>query len=904
MAFSSSVPVRYWRIGWGRSVSDTNSYAFEIATLELYDAAGTHLSDPAGATPPTITLSGASTDAYDLVTYPLSNLTDGLSNTHVALYSTGIQLEDPRYIEYDFGVGNEVLLDYFDIASVTDNVQALYDNWIENNNNAGGWDLFVGASADGSEWMLRYWAPKFLQSKATAGTTYTIGGSEVSSINNYGRGQLRAGGSNSTGAIYGIVSEDGTVYPNRPVFLYDDATSTKISNTFTDQYGGYAFSGLDINRVYTVLSRDFSGPPYKNALVYDRIEPVNATSANASPNAFFELRNKDPDIISFFHITQENTNLASTAQKWLDSGKMSTGQIIPDIHTSGSNSLTGPLKFEGSQIKTALGTYANECNFFWFPKYAKNNGVEAVYPDTMDMLSIAMSPDYPSGDRSLGGSGSAFTVELYAQMPETGEDDAYYFWGGAPLDGGAWQGGTEDINGTFFNVPGTIRIGLGGNNDGHGRIQVSFPYGGLTATVRFDTGVSYIPNGNIVHIAVTHLNKQECKLYIDGVLYGTVSLLGTADIYVSVVRDYIGDLSPLNARMTFGYDPNRAEIMVSGVNEPLSHVGSNLSIFGSDIEDPWTSTYGRHAGPGGAFGHAACYGRVFTQAEVTDLYDSIADWSTMYVAPVYGGYSGEVEKDIPVWYYIGNQSTTAGGGLVEPSLLGFRGTPALFGSNAPAALSTPLRGTSDSFGATADMNGFCIQNSTHNMGSWSFECFLEVTQWPSAYADTSLLLYESASFYGPQKYGDWRVAIDGAGTNLVYTYRDVDNATWTPVSSPLPTPFSLNTVYHVCLTFDMQGDMVLYLNGVAQLTVVAPFQWQFGQRASAFVASYIWTDPTVAHGYVLGPEYGANDLYTTYRTQGSSVPGGDWRGRYSDVALYTHVVPAARVLAHYNARNS
>ena len=76
MAFSSSVPVRYWRIGWGRSVSDTNSYAFEIATLQLYDSSDTHLTASGVATPHTITLSGSSTDAYDLLTYPLSNLTD------------------------------------------------------------------------------------------------------------------------------------------------------------------------------------------------------------------------------------------------------------------------------------------------------------------------------------------------------------------------------------------------------------------------------------------------------------------------------------------------------------------------------------------------------------------------------------------------------------------------------------------------------------------------------------------------------------------------------------------------------------------------------------------------------------------------------------------------------------
>jgi hypothetical protein len=896
MAFSSSVPVRYWRIGWGRSVSDTNSYAFEIATLQLYDSSDTHLTASGGATPPTITLSGSSTDAYDLVTYPLSNLTDVNETTHVALYSTGVQLEEPRYVEYDFGVGNEVLLDYFKIANVTNDVQGLYTNWIGDGGNAAGWDLFVGASVDGTEWMLRYWAPKFLKSGSAASTLYTVAGNEVSSINNYGQGQLRVGGGNSTGAIYGIVSEDGSVYPNRPVFLYDDATGTKIGNTFTDQYGGYAFGGLDISRVYTVVSRDFSGPPYKNALIYDRIQPVNAVNANASPNAFFELRNKAADLISFFHITGEDTNQGSTAQKWLYQGKMSAGVLIRDQFDTGDITTN---RFEGSQIKTALGTYANECNFFWFPHYAKNNGVEAAYPTTQDYIGLAMPPDFPGGDRTLGGSGDAFTLELYAQMPETGEDDAHYFWGGNSLGNGAWVGGASQWSESVIPMPATARIELGGNSSGHGRIRIAFSYGGLTPTVRFDTGVSHIPNGDIVHITVTHLNKQECKLYIDGVLYSTVSLIGTADLYTSgLSTNGLGAGS-----MTGFYDPGQNYIVSKFLGEPLSHIGSSLFIFGEDyVSSPYTS---RPNGPGGAFGHAACYGRVYTQAEVTDLYDSIADWSTMYVAPVYGGYSGEVEKDTPVWYFIGDQATTAPLGLLEPSLLGYQGTPALFGPNAPTALSTPLRGTSPSFGATSDRNGFIIQNATNNMGAWSFECFIEITQWPGATANLPrMTLYSSYCFTDkendpPTHYLNHRLLLWDDDT-LIYEYRDVDGVTLTQLTFPAFT-MSLNTTYHFCITFDPAGDIIVYLDGVAVDSAASPFQWQFGDN----IYAPFWEDSSFGHHYVLGPHYPDTLMGNTFTTRTLGVNDyANWRGRYSDVASYAHVLPAARVLAHYNARNS
>jgi hypothetical protein len=515
-------------------------------------------------------------------------------------------------------------------------------------------------------------------------------------------------------------------------------------------------------------------------------------------------------------------------------------------------------------------------------------------------MGIAMPPDFPGGDRTLGGSASAFTLELYAQMPETGEDDAHYFWGGNSIGNGAWVGGASSWSESPIPLPGTARIGLGGNASGHGRIQIAFCYGSYTPTVRFDTGASYIPNGDIVHITVTHLNKQECKLYIDGVLYSTVSLIGTADLYTSALSTQ-GMALP----MTDVYDPGQNYPTSATINEPLSHIGSNLFMFGEDyVTSPGSS---RPNGPGGAFGHAACYGRVYTQAEVTDLYDSIADWSTMYVAPVYGGYSGEVEKDTPVWYFIGDQATTASLGLLEPSLLGYQGTPALFGPNAPTALSTPLRGTSPSFGATSDRNGFIIQNATNNMGAWSFECFIEITQWPGDTANTPrMTLYSSFCFTDksnsvPSLYQNYRLILWDDDT-LIYEYRDVDGVTLTQITFPaFAGLMSLNTAYHFCATFDPAGDIIIYLDGVAVDSAASPFQWQWGDN----LFSPYWEDATMGHHYVLGPQYPIGVVGDTFATLTLGVDDyANWRGRYSDVASYAHILPAARVLAHYNARNS
>lgn len=77
------------------------------------------------------------------------------------------------------------------------------------------------------------------------------------------------------GAIFGIVSEDGVAKPGFPVNLYDRTNGKQVAHQTTDGDGGFVFNGLnpDTND-YQVVAQDEDNPPYKNALIRDRIQPV------------------------------------------------------------------------------------------------------------------------------------------------------------------------------------------------------------------------------------------------------------------------------------------------------------------------------------------------------------------------------------------------------------------------------------------------------------------------------------------------------------------------------------------------------------------------------------------------------------------------------------------------------
>jgi len=89
----------------------------------------------------------------------------------------------------------------------------------------------------------------------------------------------------TNGAIYGIVSEEGSIKVGTEVVLMDHATLTIIAKTITDQYGGYMFCNLDPNKTdYMLFTIDNDGVTPKNALIKDYVQPVTSNNGTVAGN--------------------------------------------------------------------------------------------------------------------------------------------------------------------------------------------------------------------------------------------------------------------------------------------------------------------------------------------------------------------------------------------------------------------------------------------------------------------------------------------------------------------------------------------------------------------------------------------------------------------------------------------
>ena len=94
------------------------------------------------------------------------------------------------------------------------------------------------------------------------------------------------------GAIFGIVSEDGTAKDDSPVYLMDmrrdlgEGQMKLLAKQKTRPDGGFTFAGLDPEYDgYAVIATDEDGSPEKNALIQDRVQPV---PAHAGAGAYSE----------------------------------------------------------------------------------------------------------------------------------------------------------------------------------------------------------------------------------------------------------------------------------------------------------------------------------------------------------------------------------------------------------------------------------------------------------------------------------------------------------------------------------------------------------------------------------------------------------------------------------------
>ena len=103
-----------------------------------------------------------------------------------------------------------------------------------------------------------------------------------------------------TGAIFGIVTEEGVAKDASPVYLYDtrrwEGAGKKklLARRFTRPDGGFEFAGLNTNYGdYMVMVTDEDGAEPKNALVQDRVTPIPAHAGSGQLSEWYTRAMRD-----------------------------------------------------------------------------------------------------------------------------------------------------------------------------------------------------------------------------------------------------------------------------------------------------------------------------------------------------------------------------------------------------------------------------------------------------------------------------------------------------------------------------------------------------------------------------------------------------------------------------------
>lgn len=100
------------------------------------------------------------------------------------------------------------------------------------------------------------------------------------------------------GAILGIVSEDGLPSQKR-VTLIDRSDMTVVRRTMSDEYGAYAFTGLNVDTDdYILFTVDDDGPIKKAAMLYDYVKPIPAHQGGFYWSNWFYLSSKKEPVCS------------------------------------------------------------------------------------------------------------------------------------------------------------------------------------------------------------------------------------------------------------------------------------------------------------------------------------------------------------------------------------------------------------------------------------------------------------------------------------------------------------------------------------------------------------------------------------------------------------------------------
>lgn len=805
-----AAPARYWRLVF-RSNEATSSLQrmYGFSSIRWFDAAGAELSSG-------LLAAAIATNApvFNAGSYPLVSVVDANTGTSFWInYVASSYLEQATYyIQFDFGT--PVLPEY---ALVNMPGVALAGTLLS----CASMDFFIDASTDNVTYLRQAMLYRPVQTNAVDIRLPTT----ISVLYPF----PDKSGYGGSGGIYGVVSEDGVALPNRPVILFERDTFFKIAFTTTDENGGYAFNSLNENREYMVMSYDPSGPPYKNALVWDRIAPINTKGALAPQSAFWARRCRDTALGPTFSLKEyiEGTTYNFAGSNIL--GQSEKRDALPggygfDTNLQLNESAGGALRF----IKSNRTPSNTGEGLLLFPGQGLFNGVN-----------LAGQPaNY-----------AALTFEYIFRAPASSESGLIMVWAGTrDIDDANIHTKDVNYNSACYGAGPTLEV------TPLGALNVRFPLGGRNrTTVRATTSVT---PGTVHHAVISFTQDNELKLYLDGALVQTTNIAASGRLWGHTLG--AGSIISTTAEnWDYYYTAGQYNSAIRRLN------ALHIMGYGNTINNATTL---KNGGPGfgGAVGAVALYGRLFSAAEVTALYASWKNYDTHTVPTTQSGYLGEVEADNPLLHLRMNETITPP--IRINTILGQRDFASVYEGTPQFNKAGFVTGSTSTNTSTGGLRLDRIDVA----GAFTTEFFCR----PSSVAGTQRLwLSRISSSTTPVMQASLSIV---AGV-LRLSLTDITNTVTDFTTSVV---LAINTDYHIAVTYDPFNAKLfkVFVNGVQVFSSVA---------AVIAITGSDWLGIGVnTTGAIAAPTYSER-----------------FQGTIADFSIYNYALPAARIQAHYAARN-
>ena len=435
----------------------------------------------------------------------------------------------------------------------------------------------------------------------------------------------------TNGAIYGIVSEEGSIKVDNPVVLMDHATLSIIAKTKTDIYGGYMFNNLDPDKTdYMVFTVDNDGVEPKNALIKDYVTPIKTANGTVDGDFLGYLDALAPAMsgVPVFRGGGQGTRVhmarpagGSTATGTdTDYGGISSWTDTTAAPAAGTTPIPTNPSIRGFKLVSTKAGWINRLRSQY--GYVDGN-IDAECPRVSQAAALTMFFTHKTNGQHATYAVCNAHQPNYSERPIYSRDAGGVFW---PDNGYYYPGDT------FFNV--TI------NTTGELRLRWLVDNNGVPNT------------GSKRDLLVTTLTND--KWYAVAVRYGLHSdpiLVDVLDVDAGTVATYtMAALGSLNKHQYYGSnwgegEPFRFGFLVYGENQLMS--GWSFNNWDSNGGYSWKGVINPSA-TGVISGPWAYWNRKLSDAETAKLLDTV--WNTESAERVLPRFVSEIHSKAPFLY--------------------------------------------------------------------------------------------------------------------------------------------------------------------------------------------------------------------------------------------------------------